>query len=150
MHVDGEPDTAEIINACDEKCSREGFAALSSAERAVCLINWLRFEVCLGGLSTFYYNSASDYAPEMVWALRQIGAPRAAEALDDANATLQADSDTWLDRDARYDASKRVSDSRWRELEEQLSSDLPRCYEALLDDYVVANAAHLPAGGPRA
>ena len=148
--MDGVPDIADIINACDEKCSRKGFAALSSTERAVCLVNWLRFEVCLGGLSTFYYNASSDYAPDMVWALNQIGAPRAAVALSEANAALQADSERWLDRNARYDALKRVNDARWRELEQKLLSDSPRCYEALLYDYVAANAAELRAVGPRA
>lgn len=150
MHVNGEPDTAAIINACDEKCARVGFAALSSDERTVCLVNWLRFEVCLGGLSTFYYNSASDYAPEMVRALKELRAPRAAEALGAANAMLKADSNVWLDRVARYEALKQVTDARWRELEEELLSDRPRCYEALLDDYVAMHAAQLPPAGPRA
>jgi hypothetical protein len=106
--------------------------------------------VTLGGLSTFYYNSASDYAPEMVCALNQIGAPRAARALSEANATLQGNSDAWLDRDARLDALKKIGDARWRELEKKLSSDRPTCYEALIDDYVAANAAQLPPARPRA
>jgi hypothetical protein len=33
--MDDQPDIGGIINACDDKCGREGFASLSPQERAV-------------------------------------------------------------------------------------------------------------------
>ncbi len=78
-------DIAAVMNACDAKRQKLGLEALNSFERAVTLVSYVDFERTLGGLGTFYFNSAGDYAEETVSALEQIGAVRAAEAVRRAN-----------------------------------------------------------------
>lgn len=98
-----EIDYAGIMNACRDKDHEGDLSAMNDIERVVYLVSTLEFEVALGGLSTFYWNSAGDHAPEMVDALRRIGLPNAAAALAEANALMQRERTTWPDRETRIE-----------------------------------------------
>lgn len=74
-------DHARVMNDCDAKAQRVGLAGLTESERIVVLVARANFEVELGGLSSFFYNSAGDHAAETVQALKAVGAVHAAEAL---------------------------------------------------------------------
>jgi len=74
-------DHAKVMNSCDAKARRIGLAHLSATERVVVLVAIANFDVELGGLSSFFYNSAGDHAAETVTALETVGATRAAAAL---------------------------------------------------------------------
>lgn len=95
-------DHAEIMNSCSDKAQREGHDALNEVERVVVLVSWVKFEVALGGLDTFYYNSAGDQAVPTVDALEAVGATRAAKALRAANALFPGGSPP-RDREKRFD-----------------------------------------------
>lgn len=103
-------DHAAIMNSCNEKALREGIAALTEAERTVHLANAADFEVSMGGLWQFYYNSAGDRAVETVGALRIISADRAADALEAANALFPNGSPP-RDREQRFRSLKPLSES---------------------------------------
>lgn len=78
-------DHAEVMNACDAKAQRIGLARLTSIERVVVLVSRANFEIELGGLDAFYYNSAGDEAVATVAALEAVGATHAASTLREAN-----------------------------------------------------------------
>ncbi len=94
-------DHAEVMHHCDAKAQRVGFARLTPAERVVVLVSRASFEIELGGLDSFFYNSAGDYAVPTVAALEAIGATRAAAALRDANALFPRGSPP-RDREERF------------------------------------------------
>lgn len=79
-------DHAEEMNRCDDKAVRVGLARLTPVERVVVLVSRVNFEVELGGLDTFYYNSAGDEAITTVAALEAVAATRSAAVLGEANA----------------------------------------------------------------
>ena len=79
-------DHAQIINRCSDKAENVGWAALTDIERVIVLVSWVNFEVDLGGLNTFYYNSAGNRAVETAAALDEVGACKAAAAIRAANA----------------------------------------------------------------
>jgi hypothetical protein len=95
-------DHAAVMDGCDGKGDRVGLDKLTPLERTISLVSRFNFEVELGGLGTFYYNSAGQHAIEIVKALKAIGAKQAAAALESANRLLplgQADRDStqWHD-----------------------------------------------------
>ena len=94
-------DHAAVMNSCDEKAQRVGLAALTDAERTVVLVSRVNFEVEVGGLSAFFYNSAGDYAAETVPALEVLGAKKAAAALRAAMAKFPGGLPP-ADRELRY------------------------------------------------
>jgi hypothetical protein len=79
-------DHAAVMNSCDAKALRTGLSRLNATERVVVLVSRANFEIDLGGLDAFYYNSAGDEAVPTVAALEAIGATQAASALLEANA----------------------------------------------------------------
>jgi hypothetical protein len=74
------------MNSCDVKSQEFGLKKLTAIERVVHLISYFNFEVELGGIEAFYYNTAGNYACAVVPALRTIGATRTATALAKLNA----------------------------------------------------------------
>ena len=82
-------DYAAVMNSCDRKFDQQGLASLAEAERVVALVSRANFEIELGGISSFYSNSAGDYAVETVAALDAIHATGAASALREANSMFQ-------------------------------------------------------------
>jgi hypothetical protein len=75
---------AAVMNSCDEKLDRAGLVALTEAERVVTLVSRANFEIELGGLCSFFYNSSGQHAAHAVSALNAIGATRAEAALRSA------------------------------------------------------------------
>jgi hypothetical protein len=103
-------DHAAVMNSCDAKVQRVGLAALTDVERVVALVSWANFEVELGGLSSFFYNSAGDHVAETVPALEAVGARKAAAALRAAMGKVPGGSSP-EDRELRYLAWQQVSGS---------------------------------------
>jgi len=89
------------MNSCDEKAQRVGLPALTDTELIVVLVSWANFEIELGGMSAYFYNSASDHAAETVLALEVIGAKKAASALRAAMDKFPGGSPP-TDRERRY------------------------------------------------
>lgn len=90
------------MNNCDAKAQRVGLAALTEAERVVVLLSRANFEIELGGLSSFFYNSAGDHAADTVSALELVKATRAAAALRAAMAKFPGGSPP-TERELRFD-----------------------------------------------
>ena len=81
---------AEIINSCDLKFQRNGFESLTAKERIVVLASHVNFEVQLGGVGTYFHNSAGAFAAEAVEALVELGAIAEAAALRKGRELLRA------------------------------------------------------------
>ena len=77
-------DHAEVMNSCDGKAHRVGLDKLTAAERIVTLLSHANFEIENGGISQYFYNSAGENATEALAALKEVGAMRAAAALQAA------------------------------------------------------------------
>ena len=103
-------DYAAVLNSCDEKAQRVGLPALTDTELIVVLVSWANFEIELGGMSAYFYTSASDHAAETVPALEVIGAKKAASALRTAIAKFPGGSPP-TDRERRYLGWQQVSES---------------------------------------
>ena len=145
----GKVDIAAIINRCDTKRQQDGFEKLNDSERVVSLVSYLHYEVELGGIDGFYFNSAGDYAVETVWALEQIGATHAAKALAQVNA-LFAGGVPATDQGTRQEDLERLSnepDDPFEELEEAFLSDDPGMWECL-EKFIIMRLDELPIKEP--
>ena len=78
------------MNSCDAKYHRIGLDKLTSAERIVTLLSHADFEIVCGGMWQYFYNSAGEHATEALAALKEVGAMRAATALQAALALFPA------------------------------------------------------------
>jgi hypothetical protein len=74
-------DHAAVMNSCSERLDKFGLAGVSSIERTIALAANANFEIEMGGVSTFFYNSAGEFAKETSEALVALGAMREAAAL---------------------------------------------------------------------
>lgn len=137
-------DHAAVMNSCDEKAQRVGLAALTDAERVVVLVARANFEVELGGLTAFFYNSAGDHAAETVPALEAVGAMKAAEALRAAMAEFRGGTPA-ADREFRYPAWQQVSESL-TSLDAAFGHDEPDVFSRLCS-FIEAHAAELREHG---
>jgi hypothetical protein len=122
-------DHAEVMNSCDAKAERVGLAHLGRAERVIVFVSRANFEIELGGLSGFFYNSAGDHAAETVPALEAVGAKHAATALRAAMA-LFAGASSPPDRQQRYAAMQAMSGS-FGKLDSEFASDEPDVFSRL-------------------
>jgi hypothetical protein len=121
------------MNSCDAKAQRVDLACLTAAERIVVLVSRANFEIELGGLDTFYYNSAGDEAVPTVAALESVGATQAALALREANALFPGGSPP-RDRGKRFDALEIVRKLPKRPLtalEQKVGHDEPDVFSHL-------------------
>jgi hypothetical protein len=121
---------------------KQGYDALSNEERVVWLILVLQCEVIFGGLDTFYYNT--EQASETVWALREIGAHRAADTLANVNKILRREESDHLSLEEQFELWKPISEETWRAWQKELESEQPHDYIALYQDYIAAHSADLP------
>jgi hypothetical protein len=133
-------DHAAVMNSCDAKAQRIGLAHLAPAERVVVLVSRANFEIELGGLSGFFYNSAGNYAAETVPALEAVGAEHASAALGAAIALFPGGSSP-PDREQRYAAKQPVSESLAK-LDRQFCSDEPDVFSRLCS-FIESHAAEL-------
>ena len=137
-------DHADIMNSCDAKCRRSGLASLTAVEKTVVLTSSVNFEVEMGGLSTFFYNSAGDHAAETVIALEGIGATYAAAALRSAIARFPGGSAP-ADRELRY-ASWQIISGSLGSLDLGFARDTPDVFSRLCS-FIDAHAADLQEHG---
>lgn len=68
-------------------------AEVTESEKVVLAVEAMEREVNNGGFHQFFLNASDEYAPILVFALEQIGAPKTAEIADRAAKTLGAESD---------------------------------------------------------
>jgi hypothetical protein len=137
-------DHAEVMNACDAKAERVGLAHLTAPERVVVLVSRANFEVELGGLDSFFYNSAASEAVPTVDALEAVGAARAASALRTAN-TLFPGGSPPRDREERFKGLEVVRGLPGRPLaalEWEFGRDAPDVFSRLCS-FIEAHAAEL-------
>jgi hypothetical protein len=89
-------------------------AEVSATEQVVLAVESMEREVNNGGFEQFFCNASVAYAPVLVSALEQIGAPKTAEIADRAASVLGAESD-WPSE--RYEvAVSKVDESTQAEL----------------------------------
>jgi hypothetical protein len=137
-------DHAEVMNRCDAKAHRVGLAQLTAAERVVVLVSRANFEIELGGLDAFYYNSAGDEAVPTVAALDAVGATQAASTLRAANALFPGGSPP-RDREKRFDglmAVREVANRPLAALQREIGRDKPDVFSKLCS-FIDAHAAEL-------
>lgn len=143
-------DHAGIMNRCDAKAQRIGLSVLTEAERVVVLVSRANFEIELGGLDTFFYNSAGDDAVPTVSALEAVGATQAASTLREANALFPGGSPP-RDREKRFGALeivRKLPNSPLVSLESKVGRDDPDVFSRLCS-FIEAHAKELQehAGG---
>lgn len=92
-------DAADVIDACHERETASGFELLSDQEKVIVLASAIDFEVMLGGMHGYFFNSAGNRAQEALDALNVIGATHAASALREALAEFP---DAGRARDREY------------------------------------------------
>ena len=141
-------DHAAVMNSCDDKALRVGLSRLTEVERVVVLVSRANFEIELGGLDTFYYNSAGDEAVPTVDALKAVGATQAASALENANALFPGGSPPRA-REKRFAALEAVRSLRGRPLdalEKKTDSEDPDIFSRLCR-YIETHAKELKKHG---
>jgi hypothetical protein len=139
---------AEVINSCDALAERVGLAALSAIERTIVLVSRINFEVELGGLDSFYYNSAGNEAVASVAALEAVGATHAAEALRAANSLFPGGIPA-QNREERFVGLQAVSElpsTPLDSLTREFNRDSPDVF-ARLCSFIKLHAAELRAHG---
>jgi hypothetical protein len=132
------------MNSCDAKARRFGLARLNAAERVVVLVSRANFEIELGGLDAFYYNSAGDEAVPTVAALEAVGANDAASCFREANG-LFPDGSPPRDRERRFaglEIVRKLANCPLTALEKQIDRDKPDVFSRLCS-FIDANAKEL-------
>lgn len=143
-------DHASVMNSCDAKAKRVGLKRLTAAERVVVLVSRANFEIELGGLDAFYYNSAGDEAVATVTALEAVGATHAASTLREANALFPGGSPP-RDREERFaslEAVRKLPKRPLESLERKVGRDDPDVFSRLCS-YIEAHAKELQKHGGR-
>jgi hypothetical protein len=121
------------MNSCDAKAVRVGLSRLAVAERVVVLVSRANFEIELGGLDAFYYNSAGDDAVPTVAALEAVGAIQAASTLREANALFSGGSPP-RDREKRFaglEVVRKLPNRPLTSLEKKVVRDEPDVFSRL-------------------
>ena len=130
------------MNNCEAKAERLGIDALTEAERIVVLVNRVNFDVEMGGLTAFFYNSAGDHAVETVSALEAVGAQGAADALRAANALFPGGAPS-EDRAKRFDGWQTLTKTQLLDpLDDQFHAEKPDVFDRL-STYIESNAPRL-------
>ena len=143
-------DHAGVMNSCDAKAHRLGLNRLTTAERIVVLVSRANFEIELGGLDVFYYNSAGDEAVPTVDALEAVGATQAASTLREANALFPGGSPP-RDREKRFaslEVVRRLPKRPLSSLESKFGGDEPDVFSRLCD-YIETHAKELQDHDPK-
>jgi hypothetical protein len=132
------------MNSCDAKAQRFGLKRLTAAERVVVLVSRANFEIELGGLDAFYYNSTGDEAVVTVAALETVGAIHAASTLREAN-TLFPGGSPPRDREKRFaglQIVRKLPERPLTSLQKKVSRDEPDVF-SLLCGFIEAHANEL-------
>ena len=137
-------DHASVMNSCDAKAERLGLQALTETERTIVLVSQANFEIELGGLSSFYYNTRGNLAFETVGALQAVGAVRAAGAVQTANALFPGGKPP-KNHEPRYEAWRgliRSGTDPLGPLDDEFYAEDPDVFSRLCT-YIEAHAAEL-------
>jgi hypothetical protein len=121
------------MNSCDAKAQRVSLSSLTEVERVVVLVSRANFEIELGGLDAFYYNSAGDEAVPTVAALEAVGATQAASTLREANALFPGGSPP-RDREKRFvglEVVRKLPNRPLASLEKKVYRDEPDVFSHL-------------------
>lgn len=110
--------------------------ALTELEKVAALVSAVDFEISLGGLAGFYYNSSGNQCLETVAALETIGANKAAVALL-RSVQLFPNTTRVSQRDYRQEHLLDLSDE-FRAIEAEYEKQDPSVWE-LLTSYVNEN-----------
>jgi hypothetical protein len=133
----------DVFTACFDRFYRDGYAALTDAERVVVLVGSFYFEVKAHGFAGYYGNPSGNYSLDAVWALRQVGATQAAAALGACNGLFHGGAPS-ADRVARWEAIKPfLVGGPIDRMEAEYLPHHPEVWE-LLDRYVQDPAVELP------
>jgi hypothetical protein len=122
-----------LSNLVFPRCQRDGFQALTAAERVVYCVDELEREVNNGGFDQFFFNSSGDVAEDTVAALEAISAQKAASIVRRAMARLPGGTAP-RDRNQRQQVMAQAS-ANWEDLDEEYYS-YPDDLTALLRAYV--------------
>lgn len=102
-----------------DKIERSGSGTLSAPERVIAILTELEMEIANGGFDQYYWNSPGDHARECVLALRELGAPRTAQLVLQANSVFGA-AGPHPDRAVRWkqmDSLPETAKAMWFELD---------------------------------
>jgi hypothetical protein len=138
-------DHADVMNSCDAKARRVGLDKLTPAERIVTLLSQANFEIECGGMSQYFYNSAGEDATQALAALKEVGAMRAADALQAALALFPADTAISGTDDRFCEALNQVSDELSK-LDSEFYAERPDVFSRLCT-YVENHASELKEHG---
>jgi hypothetical protein len=117
---------------------------LTPAERTVTLLLNANFEIENGGMSQYFYNSAGEHATEALAALREVGASRAAAALQAALALFPPGKTTGTDE--RVCEVLNQSSKRLNELTSEYYAEEPDVF-CRLCTYIENHASELTEHG---
>lgn len=117
-----------IITLSDYLCYKcqdgDNISALSEAERVVYVTQWLEMEVNNGGFSQYLYNSAGNFANELVSAYEKIGAVKTAEICKEALCVFIGEIPS--DREERHDLMLSMD-------EDEIEETFERCDNAFYE-----------------
>jgi hypothetical protein len=132
------------MNSCDAKAHGLGLNRRTTVEQIVVLVCRANFEIELGGLDGFYYNSGGDEAVPTVDALATVGATQAASTLREANALFPGGSPPRerAKRFASLEVVRKLSKRPLSSLENKVGGDEPDVFSRLCD-YIEAHAKEL-------
>ena len=129
----------------DEACNRavcryrnHGFDALTPDEQLLIVIWGLEADVNNGGFHQYYFNSYGDFARHAARMLREIGASRMAEIVDEANAVFGPGGPP-EDRDERQEALEAIDEDSWEHLDSRFWA-YPDDVRELLGKHLRANS----------
>lgn len=94
--------TAKVCNAILDKCSSQGFDALTSTERVIYCANVFWIEVEMGGFIQCFYNEIGDHWQEVIESLKAISAHAQADVLEQVG-TLFNDGIVPPDAESRWE-----------------------------------------------
>lgn len=112
-----EDEIVDYIDLCNTKALEQGYESLSELERIAHLVSSADFEINLGGMFGFYYNSAGNRALATIEVLEKIGASAAANAIRQSITLFPKQS--WLpDREYRQDVLITLGDDPFNSFED--------------------------------
>ena len=124
------------------RCDRDGFAALTPAEKVAYCVDALEREVNNGGFDQFFWNSSGDTAHETHAALLEIGAGEAAALLREAIEVFPAGKvpANREEREKLLESLPQSAREKWGALDGRFY-EYPDDLTALMRRYVEAHAA---------
>lgn len=129
------PDSFEPVSA---KCDATGFASLTEKEQAIYTIWWLEAEVNNGGFHQYFSNSAGNQAVVALASLKNIGAVKTAQLLENAIAVAFGENypQSQRERQNQLEVDEEMKFSRLEELDSKFYG-YPENFYKLIDSYVV-------------